>query len=80
MSPSDGLDKLKNWQRAETGLMGTFSNLRGGIADLSVRVLSVNPSELVLSELGTDDCETADISMVVFSETVIGTGVGWCCN
>ena len=69
MSSLDGLEILKNWQRAEVivkTLLGTVS-MAEGPKEVSVKVLSFTGSDLVLDVSGSGETISFDVRGATFS-------------
>ena len=72
MSSSEGLDRLKNWQRAEKALVSPSISWKGTVRifEVRVKVLSVDDSTLTLSILDSPgETRTIDIRDAAFSST-----------
>jgi len=68
MSSSEGLERLKNWQRAEKALV--LPSVKSGtwLFEVGVKVLSVDDSTLVLAKFDSpSEIEKIDIQGATFS-------------
>ena len=71
MSPADGLEVLKNWQKAKTELVVPSVSFKGDTHFFEVRakILSVDESTLVLARVdGADETASFDIRGAEFND------------
>jgi hypothetical protein len=72
MSSSEGLDRLKNWQRTDAVVKVLSSDAYRFLAEDLVKVVSVGASKLVFSLIGSRGVVELDVNNAEFSVVTVG--------